>query len=209
MKSPIRILIVDDHAMVRLGLSQAIRRHADLLLVGEAENGDKAIALYRSLRPDVVAMDYKLPDRDGDKVTAEICAEFPEARVVMLSIFENPENIWRAIEAGAMGYVSKATEVDEVVAALREVASGKPYYSAGIGEKLAQRRKQHKLSPRELSVLELIAAGRSNKEIVSELRVSMSTVKHHLESVFAKLGVQDRTQAVIAAVQRGLFRLDE
>lgn len=209
MTSPIRILIVDDHSMVRLALSQAIGRNADMVLVGEAENGDKAVSLYRSLRPDVVTMDYKLPDRDGDKITAEIRAEFPEARVVLLSIFENPESIWRATEAGALGYVSKAAEIDEVVAAIRQVAGGKPYHSAGIREKLAQCLKQEKLSTRELDVLELVVAGRSNKEIVSELRVSLSTVKHHLESIFSKLGVQDRTQATITAVQRGLIRLDD
>jgi DNA-binding NarL/FixJ family response regulator len=209
MTSPIRILIVDDHSMVRLALSQAIGRNPDMILVGEAENGDKAVSLYRDLRPDVVTMDYKLPDRDGDKITSEIRAEFPDARVVLLSIFENPESIWRATEAGALGYVSKAAEIDEVVAAIRQVAGGKPYYSAGIAEKLAQSLEQEKLSTRELDVLELVVAGRSNKEIVSELTLSLSTVKHHLESIFAKLGVQDRTQATITAVQRGLIRLDD
>jgi two-component system NarL family response regulator len=209
MKSPIRILIVDDHSMVRLALSQAIGRNADLLLVGEAENGAKAVALYRNLRPDVVVMDYKLPDRDGDKVTAEIRAEFPEAQVVLLSIFENPENVWRATEAGTLGYVSKAAEISEVLSAIRRVAGGKPYYSAGIAEKLAQRDRREKLSPRELAVLELIVAGRSNKEIVSDLQISISTVKHYVESIFTKLGVQDRTQAAVTAVQFGLVRLDE
>ena len=209
MKSPIRILIVDDHAMVRLALSQAIERNTDLCLVGEAANGDKAVSLYRNLRPDVVTMDFKLPDRDGDEVIAEIRAEFPDARVVLLSIFENPESIWRATEAGALGYVSKAAEIDEVVTAIRHVANGKPYYSADLAEKLAQRRKQGNFSSRELAVLELLVAGRSNKEIVSDLQISTSTVKHHLEKVFAKLGVNDRTQAATAAVQRGIIRLDE
>ena len=209
MKSPIRILIVDDHAMVRLALSQAIERNADMCLVGEAANGDKAVSLYRNLRPDVVTMDFKLPDRDGDEVITELRAEFPDAKVVLLSIFENPESIWRATEAGALGYVSKAAEIDEVVTAIRHVASGKPYYSAGLAEKLAQRRKQGNFSSRELAVLELLVAGRSNKEIVADLQMSISTVKHHLEKIFTKLGVNDRTQAATAAMQRGIVRLDE
>ena len=209
MKSPIRILIVDDHAMVRLALSQAIERNTDMCLVGEAANGDKAVSLYRNLRPDVVTMDFKLPDRDGDEVITEIRAEFPDAKVVLLSIFENPESIWRATEAGALGYVSKAAEIDEVVTAIRHVASGKPYFSVSLAEKLAQRRKQENFSTRELDVLELLVAGRSNKEIVSVLQISISTVKHHLEKIYTKLGVQDRTHATKVAFQRGIVRLDE
>jgi len=209
MNRPIRILIVDDHAMVRLALSQAIERNSDLSLVGEAANGDRAVSLYRDLRPDVVTMDFNLPDRDGDQIVSEIRAEFPDAKVVLLSIFENPETIWRATEAGALGYVSKAAEIEEVVTAIRQVASGMPHYSAGLAEKLAQRRKQENFSPRENDVLELLVAGRSNKEIVTDLQVSISTVKHHLERIFVKLGVSDRTQAATAAVQRGLIRLDE
>lgn len=209
MKSPIRILIVDDHAMVRLALSQAIERNTDMCLVGEAANGDKAVSLYRNLLPDVMTMDFKLPDRDGHEVITEIRAEFPAAKVVLLSIFENPESIWRATEAGALGYVSKAAEIDEVVTAIRHVAVGKPYYSAGLAEKLAQRRKQENFSTRELAVLELLVAGRSNKEIVSDLQMSISTVKHHLEKIFTKLDVKDRTQAATAAMLRGIIRVDE
>ena len=209
MKPPIRILIVDDHAMVRLALSQAIERNIDLCLVGEATNGDKAVSLYRNLRPDVVTMDYKLPDRDGDEVIAEIRREFPDAKVVLLSIFEHPETIWRATEAGALGYVSKAAEIEEVVSAIRRVAGGGRFYSAGLAEKLAARCKEENLSSREIDVLTLLVAGRSNKEIVTDLEISLSTVKHHLERIFVKLGVNDRTQAATAAVQRGLIRLDE
>lgn len=209
MKSPIRILIVDDHAMVRLALSQAIERNADMCLVGEAENGDKAVSIYRNLQPDVVTMDFKLPDRDGDEITAMLCAEFPGARVVLLSIFENPESIWRATEAGALGYVSKAAEIEEVLTAIRTVAGGQPYFSAGLAEKLAHRRQQENLSSRELAVLELLVGGSTNKEIASALQMAASTVKHHLEKIFAKLGVNDRTQAATAAVQRGIIRLNE
>ena len=208
MKSPIRILIVDDHAMVRFALSEAIQRNPDMSLAGEAENGDEAVALYRNLRPDVVIMDFKLPDRNGDEVTAEIRADFPDARVILLSIFENSESIWRATEAGASGYVSKAAKVAEVISAIREVAAGKPYFSQGIAEKLAERRQQENLNSRELAVLQLVAAGYSNKEIVAALHMSTSAVKHHLQGIFTKLGVQDRTQATTVAFQRGIVHLD-
>jgi DNA-binding NarL/FixJ family response regulator len=209
MNSPIRILIVDDHAMVRLALTQAIERNSDLCLGGEAANGDQAVSLYRNLRPDVVTMDFKLPDRDGDQIITEIRAEFPDAKVVLLSISENPESIWRATEAGALGYVSKAAEIEEVVTAIRHVASGRPYYSEGLAEKLDSRRKQKNFTSREIGVLELLVAGRSNKQIGTDLQLSISTVKHHLERIFVKLGVTDRTQAATASVQRGIIRLDE
>ena len=209
MKPPIRILIVDDHAMVRFALSEAIQRHPDLILAGEAENGHSAVTLYRKLRPDVVTMDFKLPDRDGDEVVAEIRAEFPDARIVLLSIFENSESIWRATQAGVLGYVSKGAKVAEVIKAIRHIAVGKPYFSDGLEEKLAVRREQENLTPRELAVLELVATGHSNKEIVATLQVSLSTVKLHLQNIFSKLGAQDRTQAAAAAFQRGIVRLDD
>ncbi len=209
MKPPIRILIVDDHAMVRFALSEAIQRHPDLILAGEAENGHSAVTLYRKLRPDVVTMDFKLPDQDGDEVVAEIRAEFPDARIVLLSIFENSESIWRATQAGVLGYVSKGAKVAEVIKAIRHIAVGKPYFSDGLEEKLAVRREQENLTPRELAVLELVATGHSNKEIVATLHVSLSTVKLHLQNIFSKLGAQDRTQAAAAAFQRGIVRLDD
>jgi DNA-binding NarL/FixJ family response regulator len=209
MKPPIRILIVDDHAMVRFALSEAIQRHSDLILAGEAENGHGAVTLYRKLRPDVVTMDFKLPDRDGDEVVTEIRAEFPNARIVLLSIFENSESIWKATQAGVLGYVSKGAKVAEVVKAIRSIAVGKPYFSAGLEEKLAARREQENLTPRELAVLQLVTAGRSNKEIVAALHISLSTVKLHLQNIFLKLGAQDRTQAAATAFQRGIVRLEE
>jgi DNA-binding NarL/FixJ family response regulator len=209
MKPPIRILIVDDHAMVRFALTEAIQRHSDLTLVGEAQNGRSAVALYRKLRPDVVTMDFKLPDQDGDQVVAEIRAEFPEARVVLLSIFENSESIWRATQAGVLGYVSKAAKVAEVIQAIRSISFGKTYFSSGLEEKLAARQRQESLTPRELAVLELVAVGHSNKEIAAALNLSLSTVKLHLQNIFSKLGAQDRTQATAAAFQRGIVRLKE
>lgn len=209
MKPPIRILVVDDHAMVRFALSQAIQRQPDLELAGEAENGREAINLYRKLLPDVVTMDFKLPGLEGHEAIACIRAEFPDARIVLLSIFENAESILQATEAGALGYVSKAAKVSEVIQAIRHIATGRPYFSAGLEEKLAARREQENLTPRELEVLRLVAAGHSNKEVVAALHISLSSVKLHLQNIFSKLGAQDRTQATAAALQRGIVRLDD
>jgi len=202
------ILIVDDHAMVRLALAEAIAQQDDLELVGEAENGARAIALYRDLQPDVVTMDYQMPGLNGAETITEILTEFPQARIVLLSIYETSESLWRATEAGALGCVSKGVDIDEIITAVRAVASGAPYYSEGLEKKLKERSDQEELSPREAEVLAQIVSGYSNKEIVANLGISISTVKHHIESVFTKLGVNDRTQAVTAAVKRGIIELD-
>lgn len=203
-----RVLIVDDHAMVRLALAEALAQQDDLELVGEAENGARAIALYRELQPDVVTMDYQMPGLNGAEAIGEILAEFPEARIVLLSIYETPESLWRATEAGALGCVSKGVEVDEIITAVRAVASGVSYYSEGLEKKLDERRAQEALSPRETEILAQIVSGCSNKEIVANLGISTSTVKHHIQRVFTKLGVNDRTQAATAAVKRGIIQLD-
>ena len=208
MNANTRILIVDDHAMVRLALAEAIAQHDDLELVGEAENGERAIALYRELEPDVVTMDFQMPGLDGAEVIRAIRAEFPQARIVSLSIYETPESLWRATEAGALGCVSKAAEIGEIITAVRAVAKGDAYYSEGLEEKLNERRSQEALSPRETEVLSQIVAGFSNKEIVSNLEISASTVKHHIEHIFSKLAVSDRTQAATAAVKRGIVQLE-
>jgi DNA-binding NarL/FixJ family response regulator len=202
-----RILIVDDHAMVRLALAEAIERQDDLQLVGEAENGAKAIDLHRALRPDVVTMDYQLPDRDGEEIIAAIKSEFPDARILLLSIFETEECVYRATQAGAIGYVSKAAEIDEMIEGIRTVARGESYFSAGLAAKLDERCAREGLSRRELEVLKHLAAGLSNKEIGAALDMAASTVKHHLERIFAKLDAKDRTQAVTIAAQRGVLRI--
>ena len=203
-----RVLIVDDHAMVRLALAEALAQQDDLELVGEAENGASAIALYRELQPDVVTMDYQMPGLNGAEAIGEILAEFPEARIVLLSIYETSESLWQATEAGALGCMSKGVEIDEIITAVRAVASGVSYYSEGLEKKLDERRAKEALSPRETEILAQIVSGHSNKEIVANLGISTSTVKHHIERVFTKLGVNDRTQAATAAVKRGIIQLD-
>ncbi len=207
MKQKIRVLVVDDHAMMRLGLAEAIAEERHFQLVGEAANCAQAIESYRENHPDVVTMDFQLPGPDGADSTAQLRAAFPEARIVIFSVSEGEEDIWRAVEAGGMGYVPKSAEVEEVIKAIQEVVAGKTYFPPAIAEKLAARRERDSLTPRELQVLRLIVAGRSNKEIVSALHISEAAVKLHISNTLAKLNVEDRTQAAIAAVQRGIVRL--
>jgi DNA-binding NarL/FixJ family response regulator len=208
MTNPTRILIVDDHAMVRLGLAKAILGEDDLVLVGEAADGPQAIELYRELRPDVVTMDYKLPLQNGIECTAAICQEFPDARVILLSIHEGDEDIWRATRAGARGYVAKTVEIAEILAAIRQVARGEMYYSAGLAEKIVGHPPIDMLSPKELQVLRLIAAGRGNKEIADILQNTPTRIRSIIEHILDKLQVKDRTQAATAAIQRGILHLD-
>jgi DNA-binding NarL/FixJ family response regulator len=208
MKQKIRILIVDDHAMMRFALAKAIERQRDLVLVGEAGNGPEALELYRKEKPDVVTMDFKLPGMNGIESTALLRKEFPDARVLLLSIYEGSEDIWRATEAGASGYVSKSVEIKEVLQAIRCLAEGSVYFSAGLSEKLSERQTAKTLTAKELQVLSEIVAGRSNKEIETLLDVSKSTVKHFIEKIYDKLEVADRAQAIATAVQRGIVHLD-
>ena len=208
MKAKIRILIVDDHAMVRMGLGQAIQLERDMCVAGEAANGFQALELYRHLLPDVVTMDYKLPGNDGVEVTTALRKEFPDARVLLLSVYESQECVWRAVQAGVTGYCSKAVETRDVIAAIRQVAAGHVSFSHGLAEKLNSRRPQDSLTARELEVLQQIVAGKSNKEIMDSLNMSQSTVKRHIERSFAKLQVNDRSQAITVAIKRGWVQLD-
>ena len=209
MKSKIRILIVDDHAMMRFALAKAIERQRDLDLAGEVGNGAEALQFYRKHRPDVVTMDFKLPGMNGIESTAALRAEFPDAKVLLLSIYEGTEDIWRATQAGATGYVSKSVEIKEVLQAIRCIADGTQYFSAGLAEKLAARQAAKTLTSRELAVMRDLVAGRSNKEIMDSLNVSQSTVKHFIAKIFAKLQVLDRAQAITTAIQRGIVHIDD
>jgi DNA-binding NarL/FixJ family response regulator len=208
MKKKIRILIVDDHGMMRFALAQGIKRHPDLLLVGESDNGPHALELYRKQKPDVVTMDFKLPGMNGVECTALLRREFPEAKVLLLSIYEGTEDVRRAMQAGAAGYVSKSAEIDEVILAIRAAADGKHYFSAGLSEKVATQQATPALSPQELNVLREVAAGRGIKEISAALNLAEPTVRFYLRNTYAKLGVADRTQAITTALHRGIIHLD-
>jgi two-component system, NarL family, response regulator len=208
MKTPrLRILIVDDHFMVRMGVVSALSRERGMEVVGEARNGREALELFEKLHPDVTLMDGRLPDLHGVEVTRRILKAHPEARVIMVSVEDTAEDIHRSLEAGAWGYLPKAGEKSEMVRAIRVVAAGERFLPADCAHKLAERNLFVTLSDRELEVLRLVAQGKSNKAIATDLTMGEATVKTHLSHILQKLGVPDRTRAVTLALERGLLRL--
>lgn len=208
MRQKIRVLIVDDHAMMRLGLAEAINGERDMVLAGEAANGNQAVEVYGELQPDVVTMDFQMPGIDGAEATGLLRAKYPDARVVLLSVFEGEEDIWRAVQAGAMAYVLKSAEVEDILEAIRHASADDTYFPPSIAAKIAARKTRDTLTARESQVLRHIVAGLSNKEIAASMRTSEATVKLHISNTLSKLGVSDRTQAAIVAVQRGIVHLD-
>ena len=208
MKKRARVLIVDDHVMIRLGLVETINGEADFKVVGQAGNCEQALAIYSQCHPDVVIMDFQMPGADGASATSRLLELHPDVKVLLHSMYEGEEDIWRSVEAGARGYVSKSSDVEELLSALRHLVNGDTYFPPSIAAKLNARRKRHSLSPRELQVLREIVAGRSNKEIVDSMKISEATVKMHIANMLTKLGVLDRTQAAIEAVRQGIIHLD-
>lgn len=204
MSERTRILVVDDHAVVREGLVSLLQRQGDLQVVAEAADGASAIDLFRQHQPDVVVLDLRLPDLDGAEVTAAIRAEFPQARLLVLSSFDGDEDIYRALKAGARAYVLKDSTREELLAAVRAVAAGQRRIGGPVAERLAQRVEGSELTSRELAVLRQIVSGRSNKQIAGALAITEGTVKTHVKSILAKLDVADRTEAAVTALRRGL-----
>ena len=205
---PIRVLAADDHPMVRAGLAAVIGAEPDMELVGEASNGREALELYREHRPDVILMDLRMPGMDGLAATRAILSEFPTARIVMLSTYDGDEDIHRALEAGAKGYLLKDMLRTEVLNTIRAVHRGQKAIPAAVAARLAEYVPRVQLSEREREVLELVAKGLSNKEIARVLGRAEETVKVHLKNIFDKLGVEDRTEAVTTALQRGIIHID-
>lgn len=204
----IRALVVDDHAVVRMGLIGLLHSEPDLACVGEADDGEAALAQFRALRPDVVLMDLRMPKLGGVEATAAILAEDPQARVIVLTTYDGDEEIFRALEAGARAYLTKSMLGKELVTAVRAVHAGQLHIPPEIAARLAERMRRSQITPRELDVLELIAKGLSNKRIGVALDVSEGTVKTHVINILAKLGAEDRTGAVTIALRRGLIRLE-
>ena len=207
----VRILISDDHPVVRTGLRGMISGEPDFDVVGEAENGKEAVALTGELRPHVVLMDLRMPEMDGVTAIGHIKAEHPEVQILVLTTYESDADILRAIETGATGYLLKDTPREELFGAIRQVAQGNSPLAPGVAARLMQRMRdpsEEGLSTREIEVLELVARGTSNKEIAKQLWVSETTVKSHMLHIFDKLGVTDRTAAVTAALKRGIIRLE-
>jgi two-component system NarL family response regulator len=207
MPEAIRILVVDDHHVVRQGLVALLNIMPGIEVVGQAADGAEAIRLYRELNPDITLMDLQLPGISGVEAIRRIRQEAPSARFIVLTTFDGDEDIYRALEAGARAYLLKGMTVDELTSAIKAVHAGKTRIAPNIAEKLAERMSGQTLTAREQDVLERIAAGRSNKEIASDLEISEATVKTHINSLLGKLGVGDRTHAATVAIQRGIIHL--
>lgn len=207
-RNAIRVLVVEDHHVVRQGLVALLNGSDGVEVVGEAADGVAAIAQFRLSQPDVTLMDLRLPRLSGVDVIERLRSEAPEARIVVLTTYDGDEDIYRALKAGARGYLLKGMTGDALLDAIRAVHAGKSHIPPAIAERLAERIGGEDLTPRELDVLEQIVAGRSNKEIASELAVSEATVKTHVNNLLGKLGVSDRTQAAMDAIRRGLVPLE-
>src|ERR1700704_4665020 len=205
---PIRILVVDDHFMVRMGLSASLNVEPDMEVVAEAGSGDAALEAYRKHRPTLMLMDLRLPKVSGIECTAAILREFPEARILMLSTHSGEEEIYRAMQAGARGYVLKSVLREELLRAIREVYEGRQYLDPVVAPLLAQRSTHRSLTGRELEVLRMVAKGLGNKEIASALNIAEVTVKLHASHIFEKLDGKARTEAATAALQRGIISLE-
>lgn len=206
----IRVLVVDDHPVVRAGVAGLLAAADDIDVVGAGATGDDAIALAAELQPDVVLMDLRMPGLDGDEATPRVLAAAPGCRVVILTTYESDDAILRAIGAGASGYLLKAAPEEELLAGIRAVAAGEVALAPSVSRVLVRRAAQPvapvpALSPRELDVLRLVAEGLSNRAIADRLYVGEATVKTHLLHVFAKLAVDDRTRAVTRAMELGIL----
>ena len=208
MADKLRLMLVDDHYLVRMGLASIIALEPDMTVCAEASSGEQALALYASHRPDVTLMDLRLPGMSGAETVQAIRNEFPDARIVMISTYVCDEEIYGAMHAGAMAYLVKSVQRDELARAIRKAAAGQRHIPAEVAARLADRVSRTQLSARELDVLRLLVGGRRNREIAGALEISEGTVKLHVSSILGKLGVSDRTEAVTRALQRGLVQLE-
>lgn len=202
----IRILTVDDHPLMREGIAAMIRSQADMLLVAEAADGSEALQRFREHQPDVTLMDMRLPDRSGIDTVIAIRAEFPEARILMLTTFEGDAEITRSLQAGARGYMLKSMPPGELLAGIREVHAGRKRIPPEVAAHLAEHMGEETLTARELEVLQQVASGR-NRDIAGRLFITEETVKVHIKHIMEKLGAKDRTEAVAIALRRGMIQL--
>jgi DNA-binding NarL/FixJ family response regulator len=203
----IRVLTIDDHPLLRQGIVALVGAQPDMELVGQAASGAEGLAEFRSRRPDVTLLDLRLPDRGGVEVLRAIRAEFPEARVVILTTSEGDVEMQRALEAGARGYLLKTMPPGELLDAIRQVHAGRKRIPPAVAAQIAEHMSDEALTPREIEVLRHIAEGNRNKDIGERLFISEETVKVHVKHVMDKLGASDRTEAVAIAVRRGIIQL--
>lgn len=206
-QTQIRVLIADDHPIVRNGLLLTIRYSADLELVEEASNGREAVELYRKHQPDVVLMDLRMPEMGGVEAIKIIRQDFPDARIIVLSTYDYDEDIYQGLQAGAKGYLLKDAPVDLLQEAIRQVHAGKKYILPDVAAKLAERMVSPQLTEREREILSLIVEGKSNSDMADQLYISENTVKFHINNILLKLDVKNRGQAIVAAIQRGVIKV--
>jgi two-component system NarL family response regulator len=205
MSAPIRILVAEDHLVARAGVTAIVSMQADMTVVAEAANGQQAVELFRKHRPDVALLDMRMPVMSGVEAAREIRGEFPAARLIALTTYGGDEDIRRALAAGVQAYLTKDVLHDELLKAIRAVHAGQSYLPSNVA--LAAQMPRPDLSAREVQVLELIVRGLANKQIAYSLNIAEHTVKNHVKNILSKLGVQDRTQAATAAIQRGIVHL--
>ncbi|MEO8337016.1 MAG: response regulator transcription factor [bacterium] len=205
----IRVLTVDDHAIVRAGIAAMIANETDISIVAEAEDGDDAVSLYTEVRPDVTLMDLRMPRMDGVTAINSIRSTDPQARVVALTMYEGDTDIHRALSAGACGYLLKGARAAELTASIRAAAAGRRFIPQAVAQSLAEYTPRVELTSRELEVLRLVSKGLRNKEIARVTTLAAGTVKVHLKHILQKLDVEDRTEAVTLALQRGIIHLDD
>ncbi|MEH2448429.1 MAG: response regulator transcription factor [Nostoc sp.] len=203
----IRVLVVDDHPVVRQGLIAMLEEAPDILVVGQAGNGREAIAVFRQAQPDVTLMDLRMPEIDGVAAITILCTEFPTAQIIVLTTYDGDEDIYRGLRAGAKGYLLKDAEPEELLSAIRAVHKGQKHIPPHVGAKLLERMTGSELSDRELEVLQLITTGKSTQAISKALNITERTVNFHINHILSKLGVDDRTQAVVVALRRGIVNL--
>jgi two-component system NarL family response regulator len=202
----IRVLIAEDHSLVRRGLAAIINMEDDVTVVGEAGDGEEAIAAWRRLRPDVVLMDLRMPKLEGVEAIKRIRAEDPKAGIIVLTTFDHDEDIYAGLRAGAKAYLLKDVQPEELLGCIRAVHSGQAYLQPKVAAKLVQRVQEQQLTEREEQILKLLAEGKSNRAIGQSLHISESTVKSHLKSLFVKLDATSRAEAIALAARRGLVK---
>jgi DNA-binding NarL/FixJ family response regulator len=207
MSETIRILVAEDHLVARVGVTTIVNMQPDMRVVAEAANGQQAVELYRKHQPDVALLDLRMPVMTGVEAAVAIRKEFPQARMIALTTYGGDEDIRRALAAGVQAYLTKDVLHDELLKAIRAVRAGQNYLPAGVAAALAAQVPRPDLSAREVQVLEQIVRGLANKQIAYVLGIAEHTVKNHVKSILSKLGVQDRTQAATAAIQRGIIHL--
>jgi DNA-binding NarL/FixJ family response regulator len=203
----IRILVCDDHPIMRFGIAAIIQSQPNMAVAGQAGDGAEALRLFWELEPDITLMDLRLPDKSGVEVIRQVRRVMPQARFIVLTTYEGDEDIHQALEAGAMGYLIKGMPHEVLIDALRKVHAGRSFLPPPVTRALASRMPDGELSTREREVLALLVRGKSNREIADELSIKEATVKSHVSVILMRLNVSDRTQAVVVALQRGLAHL--